>query len=58
MNGQNKTPLRDELRQVWAVTTNAQGAIGDEDTFAGVELPGSSGDVVVVDRIERSPVEN
>ena len=36
MNGDDETPLLDELRQVWAFTTNAPGAIGDDDTFAGV----------------------
>jgi acyl carrier protein len=36
MSGQNGMPLLDELRQVWAFTTNAEGAIGDDDTFAGV----------------------
>lgn len=29
-------PLLDELRQVWAFTTNVEGAIGDDDTFAGL----------------------
>lgn len=36
MSGENGRPLLNELRQVWAFTTNAQGSIGDEDTFAGV----------------------
>jgi acyl carrier protein len=29
-------PLLEELRRVWALTTNAQAAIEDGDTFAGV----------------------
>lgn len=36
MNDQVETPLLDELRQVWAFTTNAEGTIRDDDTFAGV----------------------
>jgi acyl carrier protein len=36
MDDQNSVPLLDELRQVWAFTTNARGAIADDDTFAGV----------------------
>jgi acyl carrier protein len=36
MNDQISVPLLDELRQVWAVTTNARGAIADDDTFTGV----------------------
>ena len=33
---QESVALLDELRQIWASTTNAQGALGDDDTFAGV----------------------
>ena len=36
ISGQESVPLLDELRQVWASTTNAHGAITDDDTFAGV----------------------
>lgn len=36
MSGQNGVALVDELRHVWALTTNAQSAIADDDTFAGV----------------------
>jgi acyl carrier protein len=36
MSGHNGIPLLDELRQVWAFTTNAPGAIGDDDTFTSV----------------------
>jgi acyl carrier protein len=35
MSGQNGVALLDELRHVWALTINTQGAIGDDDTFAG-----------------------
>jgi acyl carrier protein len=36
MNGQNGTSVLDELRTVWALTANVHGAIGNDDTFAGV----------------------
>ena len=36
MSDQDEMPLLDELRKVWSFTTNAQGPIADNDTFAGV----------------------
>jgi acyl carrier protein len=36
ITGQDRIPLLDELRQIWASTTNAQAAIGENDTFAGI----------------------
>ena len=36
MSARSGMPLLEELRRVWAFTTNAQAAIEDGDTFAGV----------------------
>jgi acyl carrier protein len=36
MSAQSGMPLLEELRRVWALTTNAQATIEDGDTFAGV----------------------
>ena len=36
MTDQDSVPLLDELRHVWALTTNGRGAIADDDTFAGI----------------------
>ncbi len=36
MSAQSEMPLLEDLRRVWASTTNAQAAIEDGDTFAGV----------------------